>query len=81
MPRPYTQINLDDVEDAAPANGFGERWEACVARTALDGGEHGRHYGETDAARRAELPTGLPVDRPRRIRLAGVIPTVGLRAD
>jgi quercetin dioxygenase-like cupin family protein len=31
----YTQINLAEVEDAAPANGFGERWEARVARTDL----------------------------------------------
>lgn len=31
----YSQINLDKVEDAAPANGFGERWEARVARTDL----------------------------------------------
>jgi quercetin dioxygenase-like cupin family protein len=38
---PYTQINLDDVEDAAPANGFGERWEARVARTALDAEQTG----------------------------------------
>jgi mannose-6-phosphate isomerase-like protein (cupin superfamily) len=36
MRRPYTQISLEDVEDAAPANGFGERWEARVARAALD---------------------------------------------
>lgn len=36
MPRPYTHINLDQVEDAAPANGFGERWEARVARTDLE---------------------------------------------
>jgi mannose-6-phosphate isomerase-like protein (cupin superfamily) len=36
MPRPYTRINLDDVEDAAPANGFGDRWEARVARTDLE---------------------------------------------
>lgn len=35
MPRPYTHLNLDEVEDAAPANGFGERWEARVARTDL----------------------------------------------
>lgn len=35
MPGPYTRINLGDVEDAAPANGFGERWEARVARTDL----------------------------------------------
>jgi len=31
----YTQINLEAVEDVAPANGFGERWEARVARTDL----------------------------------------------
>jgi quercetin dioxygenase-like cupin family protein len=36
MPRLHTQINLADVEDAAPANGFGDRWEARVARAALD---------------------------------------------
>jgi mannose-6-phosphate isomerase-like protein (cupin superfamily) len=32
----YTHIRLIDIEDAAPANGFGERWEARVARTALE---------------------------------------------
>lgn len=31
----FTQISLHDVEDAAPANGFGDRWEARVAREAL----------------------------------------------
>ena len=31
----YTHLNLDEVEDAAVANGFGHRWEAHVARTAL----------------------------------------------
>ena len=41
MRRPYTHISLDDVEDAAPANGFGERWEARVARTALGAEETG----------------------------------------
>ena len=41
MPRPYTRINLEDVADAAPANGFGERWEARVARTALDAEQTG----------------------------------------
>ncbi len=35
MPAPYTHLRLLDVEDAAPANGFGERWEARVARTPL----------------------------------------------
>ena len=36
MPDPYTRINLKDVDDAAPGNGFGDRWEARVARDALD---------------------------------------------
>jgi mannose-6-phosphate isomerase-like protein (cupin superfamily) len=36
MPNPHTRINLADVEDAAPANGFGHRWEARVARAALE---------------------------------------------
>jgi mannose-6-phosphate isomerase-like protein (cupin superfamily) len=35
MTSPYTRINLEAVADAAPANGFGERWEARVARTDL----------------------------------------------
>jgi uncharacterized cupin superfamily protein len=35
MATPHTRLNLDDVEDAAPANGFGDRWEARAARTAL----------------------------------------------
>jgi mannose-6-phosphate isomerase-like protein (cupin superfamily) len=33
---PHTHINLLDVEDAAPGNGLGDRWEARVARTALE---------------------------------------------
>ena len=41
MPRNYTQINLGDVEDAAPGNGFGDRWEARVARVPLDAEETG----------------------------------------
>ena len=41
MPEAYTQLNLADVEDAAPANGFGERWEARVARTPLDAEQTG----------------------------------------
>jgi uncharacterized cupin superfamily protein len=35
MTNPYTKVNLAAVEDAAPANGFGDRWEARVAREAL----------------------------------------------
>jgi quercetin dioxygenase-like cupin family protein len=37
----YTQINLEAVEDAAPANGFGERWEARLARADLDAAQTG----------------------------------------
>ena len=32
----YTKINLRGVEDAAPGNAFGHRWEARVAREPLD---------------------------------------------
>jgi mannose-6-phosphate isomerase-like protein (cupin superfamily) len=35
MSMPHTLVNLADVEDAAPANGFGGRWEARVAREDL----------------------------------------------
>lgn len=35
MPPGHTHINLDEVEDAAPGNGFGDRWEARVAREAI----------------------------------------------
>lgn len=36
MSRSYTQVHLVDVEDVAPANGFGDRWEARVARAPLE---------------------------------------------
>ncbi|HEY7629535.1 MAG TPA: cupin domain-containing protein [Thermoleophilaceae bacterium] len=44
MTSPHTHLNLIDVEDVAPANGFGERWEARVARSALDAEETGITY-------------------------------------
>lgn len=31
----FTKISLEAVVDAAPGNGFGDRWEARVARRAL----------------------------------------------
>lgn len=34
-------INLADLEDVAPANGFGERWEARGARGPLDAEQTG----------------------------------------
>jgi quercetin dioxygenase-like cupin family protein len=40
MPK-HTHINLGDVEDAAPGNGFGHRWEARVARTPLEAEQTG----------------------------------------
>jgi mannose-6-phosphate isomerase-like protein (cupin superfamily) len=41
MSQPHTQINLDEVEDVAPGNGFGDRWEARVARAPLDAEQTG----------------------------------------
>jgi mannose-6-phosphate isomerase-like protein (cupin superfamily) len=41
MATPYTQINLDEVEDAAPGNDLGSYWEARVARAALDAEQTG----------------------------------------
>jgi mannose-6-phosphate isomerase-like protein (cupin superfamily) len=35
LPDPFTIVSLAEVEDAAPGNGFGHRWEARVAREAL----------------------------------------------
>jgi mannose-6-phosphate isomerase-like protein (cupin superfamily) len=37
----WTKINLDEVEDAAPGNGVGERWEARVAREPLEASRTG----------------------------------------
>jgi mannose-6-phosphate isomerase-like protein (cupin superfamily) len=36
VPAAFTMVSLPDVDDAAPANGFGDHWEARVAREALD---------------------------------------------
>src|ERR1017187_8298894 len=41
MPSGHTRINLTEVEDAAPANGVGGRWEARVAREDLDAEQTG----------------------------------------
>ena len=35
MPEAFTIVSLAEVDDAAPANGFGDRWEARVAGAAL----------------------------------------------
>jgi len=44
MPVPYTQVNLEAVEDAAPGNDLGSYWEARVAREALNAKETGVSY-------------------------------------
>ena len=41
MPSPHSHVNLERVEDAAPANGFGHRWEARVARQDLEAEQTG----------------------------------------
>lgn len=41
MPSGHTRINLAEIEDAAPSNGFGTRWEARVAREDLDAEQTG----------------------------------------
>jgi mannose-6-phosphate isomerase-like protein (cupin superfamily) len=40
-PSAYSRVNLADVANAAPANGFGDRWEARVARADLDAEQTG----------------------------------------
>jgi mannose-6-phosphate isomerase-like protein (cupin superfamily) len=53
MSAPYTQINLADVEDAAPGNGLGRYWEARVAREALDAEQTGVTHFRLRAGKRS----------------------------
>jgi mannose-6-phosphate isomerase-like protein (cupin superfamily) len=53
MSPPHTQINLDEVEDVAPGNGFGDRWEARVARSALDAEQTGVSHFRLRAGKRS----------------------------
>jgi len=53
MPTSHTQINLDDVADAAPGNGFDDRWEARVARTALGAEQTGVTHFRLRAGKRS----------------------------
>jgi uncharacterized cupin superfamily protein len=53
MPAKYTQVNLGDVDDAAPGNGFGDVWEARVARTALGAEETGITFFRLKPGRRS----------------------------
>jgi quercetin dioxygenase-like cupin family protein len=53
MSRLHTIVNLADVQDAAPSNGFGDRWEARVARDALDAEQIGLTYFRLLAGKRS----------------------------
>lgn len=53
MATSHTRLNLVDVEDAAPAHGFGDRWEARVARTALGAEQTGVTHFRLRAGRRS----------------------------
>jgi uncharacterized cupin superfamily protein len=53
MPDHYSQINLAEIEDVAPANGFGDRWQARLARAALGAQQTGVTYFRLLAGRRS----------------------------
>ena len=44
MATKHERVNLSDVEDAAPAGGFDDRWEARVARSDLGAEQTGLTY-------------------------------------
>lgn len=44
---------MDDVGDAAPANGFGDRWKAHPARTALGAEQTGITYFQLRPGKRS----------------------------
>jgi uncharacterized cupin superfamily protein len=49
----YSQINLAEIEDAAPANGFADRWQARVARSVLGAQQTGVTYFRLRARKRS----------------------------
>ncbi len=53
MPERPTHINLDEVDDVAPANGFGDRWEARLAREALSADQTGVTHFRLRAGKRS----------------------------
>jgi mannose-6-phosphate isomerase-like protein (cupin superfamily) len=44
LPREFTIVSLAALDDAAPENGFGDRWEARVARESLGAERTGVTY-------------------------------------
>ena len=53
MASAHTHLNFNDVEDAAPAHGFGDRWEARVARVALEAEQTGVSHFRLRAGKRS----------------------------
>ncbi len=49
----YSQVNLVEIEDVAPENGFGDRWQARVARTALGARQTGLTHFRLLAGKRS----------------------------
>jgi mannose-6-phosphate isomerase-like protein (cupin superfamily) len=49
----YSQINLTEIEDVAPANGFADRWQARGARRALGAQQTGITYFRLLAGKRS----------------------------
>jgi mannose-6-phosphate isomerase-like protein (cupin superfamily) len=49
----HSRVNLADVVDAAPANSFGDRWEARAARTDLDAEQTGLTHFRLRPGRRS----------------------------
>jgi uncharacterized cupin superfamily protein len=49
----YSQVNLAEIEDDAPANGFADRWQARVARTALGARQTGLTHFRLLAGKRS----------------------------
>ncbi len=53
MATQHQKVNLADVADAAPANGFDDRWEARVARIDLGAEQTGLTYFRLHAGKRS----------------------------
>jgi mannose-6-phosphate isomerase-like protein (cupin superfamily) len=53
MAESWTLINLEEIEDAAPGGGFGERWEARVAGGDLGAEQTGLSYFRLRPGRRS----------------------------
>jgi quercetin dioxygenase-like cupin family protein len=78
VPHAFTKVNLAAVGDAAPPNGFGDRWEARVAREALSAERTGITYFRLRPGKRSpfthrhaeaeEIYVVLSGGRPRQAR-------------